>query len=528
MAIKTFAAIDVGSFELELAIYEISSKYGIREVDHLRHVLALGRDTYNDGRLSLELVDEMCGVLKKFADVMKAYHADDYRATASSALREARNSQIVLDQIQVRTGLTVRTISNSELRFMSYKAVAAKGEEFQKTVQTGTAIVDVGFGSSQISLFDKDALVSTQNIHLGVLRISEMAAHWRISRRLVPDTIGELVDNELFTFRKLYLKDREIKNLIVTGESIIYMVRRGMRENSRDRFTAAQFKGFCEKLIQMSAEEIEDTYELSHEYAAVLVPGAILYKKVLELTGAESVWIPGITLCDGIAAEYAQEKRLVRFQHDFEADILWAARNMAKRYKCHTAHCVEVERTAVAIFDAMKKYHGLDARARLLLQIAAILHDCGKFISIMRGNENSYQIIMATEIIGLSHLEREVVANIVKYNIQEYAYDEVFLESDLSQYVGLDTSWRELVVMIGKLTAILRLANSLDRDHKQKLSDCRVAVRDRRLTVTTRYPGSILLESVSFEQKADFFEEMFGVRPVLRQKREGGSSTGKD
>ena len=52
MAIKTFAAIDVGSFELELGIYEISGKYGIREIDHLRHVLALGKDTYNDGKIT--------------------------------------------------------------------------------------------------------------------------------------------------------------------------------------------------------------------------------------------------------------------------------------------------------------------------------------------------------------------------------------------------------------------------------------------------------------------------------------------
>ena len=103
MAIKTFAAIDVGSFELELGIYEISGKYGIREIDHLRHVLALGKDTYNDGKITYVLVDEMCQVLREFMEVMKTYRVQDYRAYASSALREARNSQIVLDQILVRT-----------------------------------------------------------------------------------------------------------------------------------------------------------------------------------------------------------------------------------------------------------------------------------------------------------------------------------------------------------------------------------------------------------------------------------------
>ena len=238
----------------------------------------------------------MCQVLREFMEVMKTYRVQDYRAYASSALREARNSQIVLDQILVRTGVRVIPINNSELRFMTYKAVASKDAEFQKTVQTGTAIVDVGFGSSQISLFDKDTLVSTQNLILGVLRLSEMAAHWKVNYHMIPEVIDELVDNELYTFKKMYLKDRQIKNLIATGESIIYMVKKGMKEANRDRFTAEQFKAFCKKLTSMSVDEIEDYYEIEHDYAALLIPGAIIYKKVLDMLGAESVWIPGIRL----------------------------------------------------------------------------------------------------------------------------------------------------------------------------------------------------------------------------------------
>ncbi|MFR4580157.1 MAG: HD domain-containing protein [Clostridium fessum] len=80
----------------------------------------------------------------------------------------------------------------------------------------------------------------------------------------------------------------------------------------------------------------------------------------------------------------------------------------------------------------------MGARERLLLKIAATLHDCGKFVSITRGSESSYQIIMDTEIIGISHLEREVVANIVRYNIQEYAYDEVILSRICPSMRGLE------------------------------------------------------------------------------------------
>uniref|UniRef100_UPI000B2816FA hypothetical protein n=1 Tax=Clostridium sp. NkU-1 TaxID=1095009 RepID=UPI000B2816FA len=85
MAIRLFAAIDVGSFELELGIYEISAKAGIRKVDHVRHVIALGRDTYNEGKISYELVEEMCQVIKDFAGIMESYKVIGYRAYGTSA-----------------------------------------------------------------------------------------------------------------------------------------------------------------------------------------------------------------------------------------------------------------------------------------------------------------------------------------------------------------------------------------------------------------------------------------------------------
>lgn len=519
MAIELFAAIDVGSFELELGIYEMSEKIGIREIQHLRHVLALGRDTYNDGKISFELVEEMCGVLQDFTEEMKVYKVTNYKAYASSALREAKNNQIVLDQIFVRTGLRVSPINNSELRFMSYKAVAAHTEEFQQTVQMGTAIIEVGFGSSQISLFDKDVLVSTQNILLGSLRISEMASHWQLNYSQVPEVIEELVENELHTFKKMYLKDRIIKNLIVTGESILYLAKRGTRSVKQNHFTADEFNEFYKEIILMSVDEIEEYYEMDYDYASVMIPSAIIYKKVMDMTGAESIWIPGIRLCDGIAAEYADENHLVKFYHDFTGDILSSARSIAKRYKCHTAHTQEMERLVVMIFNATKRFHGLGSRERLLLQISAILHASGKFVSIMKGTDSSYQIIMATEIIGISHLEREIVANVVRYNMQEYAYNQVALNSGLPQYKGMDESGRDITILIAKLTAILRLANSMDRSHKQKLSDCKMAVKGENLVITTGYIGNMVLEQSSFEQKADFFEEIFGIRPILKQKR---------
>ena len=171
------------------------------------------------------------------------------------------------------------------------------------------------------------------------------------------------------------------------------------------------------------------------------------------------------------------------------------------------------------IFDAMKRYHKMGSRERLLLQIAVIIHSCGKFISVRNANECAYNIIMSTEIIGLSHLEREIVANVVRYNIRDFDYNMVRMEAGPELSSGSLPDQSDATILTAKLTAMLRLANSMDRSHGQKLKDCRITVKDKTLTVSAEYSGDITLEAVSFEQKAAFFEEIFGIRPVLKQKR---------
>lgn len=480
---KMFAAIDVGSFDTEIAIYEISEEHGIRKIDHVRRQLTIGRDTYNDGRISLPVMRELIRVLEQFRERMDGYHVEDYRAYAASALREATNSRIILDQIRNATGLQVHTINNSELRFMTHKALALRSSRFDRGAGGRMAVLDVGFGSSQLSLFEDGVLVSTQNLSLGVLRIAEMSSHWKTERRLIPDIEGELMDNELATYRDIYLGGMRVDTLIATGESINNMVLRGMKEKPGKMYTAAEFGEFCRRISHMTEEEIAEFCDISGAYARVMIPSAVLYEKVLELTGAGEVWVGGVTLCDGIAADYAEEQKLVRFRHDFADDALSAARNMSARYKGDRNHIEAVEKTAMAVFDTLQEKYGLNSRSRLLLRLAAILH------------------------------------NVVRYNTREFVYDEIHLESDLSQYDGLAKGKSEIVLEIAKLAAILRLANSVDRSHRQKLKDLDVRLEDGTLVMETACGENLTLEQYSMEQKEEFFEEIYGIQPVLQRKR---------
>ncbi len=515
MASRLFAAIDVGSFELELGIYEVTAKNKIRKIDEVRHVIALGSETYNTGKISYEMVEELSQVLGDFARIMKSYRITDYRAYATSAMREARNSQLVIEQIRVRTGIEIKIISNSELRFLGYKAIAAMGEEFDKNIRKGTAIVDVGFGSSQVSLFDEGLLVSTANLPLGVLRIHTILQDVHTTVDRTADLINEMIGHELEQYHKRYLEKHSVKYLIAVGDLILFLFRFTDNGKRQSKVSRSQFNELYEKLSRMTAGQIEEEFELSAEYAAVLLPAASIFRKFLEMTGAEEIWIPGVRLCDGIAAEFYADHKMLNLKHDFEEDIISASRNMAKRYRSKTAHTELVESYALKIFDTIRKFHGMGARERLLLRIAAIVHGCGRFISVRNASECAYNIIMSTEIIGLSHLEREVVANVVRYLSKDFDYNDIQMEAEA---FGCGNA-KDVTILIAKLTAILRLADSMDLAHKHAMKDCRMSVREDELVVTVDYRGDLTLDTISFEQHTVFFEEIFGICPVLKRKR---------
>ena len=201
MAVTTFAAIDIGSYYVNMEIFEISPKSGLKSLNSVRQNVETGRDTYALHRITMERTNELTAILTDFKRIMKEYGVQAYRACAKSAFREAANEYLVLDQIYRVTGINVDVLSNSEQRFLGYKSIASRGEDFQNFIEKGTAIVDVGDGSIQISLFENDNLVTTQNILLGSLRIwerigsfdgipSTMTCWWTSSSARISSTFG--------------------------------------------------------------------------------------------------------------------------------------------------------------------------------------------------------------------------------------------------------------------------------------------------------------------------------------------------
>lgn len=512
MSVNNFAAIVVGSYEISMKIFDISSRGKIKEIDHIRQRIELGTDTYATGKISYPLVNEVCRILNEFVTIMNTYRVKNYQAYGTSAIRETENRMIILDQIVQRTGIQLAVLSNSEQRFLDYKSIAFKGEDFNRIIEKGTAIVDIGGGSLQISLFDKDSLVATQNMRLGVLRMRERLLKLNASPEKYEELLEEMVGAQLAVFKRMYLKDRAIQNIILVDDYVSMVMKQRMESSQQNGYADMEaLTSFIERLKSKNTSEIAQLLKIPDEAAYLLFVSAVITKTILVTMGSELLWAPGVTLCDGIAYEYAEQNRIFKPEHDFEQDIIACARNISKRYMGSRKRAETLEQITMTLFDSMRKIHGLGKRERLLLRIAAILHDCGKYMSMINVGECSYSIIMSTEIIGLSHKERAIIANIVKYNHLDFDYFEepgILEELDTVSYLT-----------ISKLTAILRVANGLDRSHKQKFKNIKTALKDNRLVITVDTLEDITLERGLFNGKADFFEEVYSIRPVIKQRK---------
>ena len=501
MASTTYAAIHVGSNELCMKIYEMSRQNGIRQLTYVRHPLSLGAESYTEGVISYQTLTEICNTLNDFKRIMTEFHTDSWDVCATSAMREAKNVLVVTDQIKIQTGFKVKLFSNSEARFLYFKGMVHNEGQFEPLSEEGCLVLDIGAGSVQLSLFQNGHLQLTQNLLLGSSRIQELLYAMQDEAYDYDALIDEYIEKDLSLFKRLNLNKKEIHCILAAGEMIPETYYH-MKEAKKD------FDGFLPDKIFTKKKMLK---LMGNIHAQSLLPTLLLMRKITQLTDCQNVLLSPINLCDGLAADYAERKLRLSCGHDFTEDILSASRNVAQKYEVDLNHIDTVQTLALQIFDRIKKIHGLGKRERLLLQLGVILHGCGAYINALHARECSYHILLSTEIIGISHKERLIVANMIRYNDESFpSFEE--LDGDFS---------REEYITIVKLNAILKIANVLDKSNRQKIKNVGVSERNGILTITADTMADITLEKGLFLHKADVFEEVFGIRPVLKQKRTG-------
>lgn len=503
------AVIEIGSTGVRLLVVEVSATGEWKVVDRAERALALGRDVFTTGAISRESLLQCLAILNRYREALSGWGIGDecVAVVATSAIREARNRDSILDRVAVKTGFRVRVIDGIEENRLMYLVVDhALREAGPKLSKANSIIIDVGGGSTEIMLMQKGRMVAAHSFRMGTVIIEQqvkaMMGSEKDMRRFLAEyirTTAENLNNEL----RLDL----VRQLVAIG-SDARLVARSVGTQVTDLYATiprAAFIAFVERATSYSAEEIVEHFRVSYSDAESLVPGLLAYRFFLELTGAETVVVPYLSIREGvIISRLAGPEQLVR--EEFYNQVVASALNLGKKYHLDEDHSSYVTRIALKLFDTLEGELGLDRHARLLLETAAILHDVGSFIRASDHHIHSQYIVSHSDIFGLNKDDMNVVSNVVRYHRAE-------LPSQAhASYVSLPRADRTMVL---KLSALLRVADALDRGHSQHIQDFDVELTKDTLFLRARGTHDVTLERLALDEKADLFEEIFGYRLIM-------------
>ena len=283
-----YAAIDIGSNAVRLLIKSIDreavQEKKIKKVMMLRVPLRLGFDVFSIGELSEKKADKLRRLMKAFRQLMKIYDVDDYRACATSAMRDARNGRTIIKKIEKDTGIRIEIIDGQEEARMIYN----NHIECMEDRLGNYMYVDVGGGSTEINLLTNGELVWSVSYNIGTVRMLSNAvkegAWQQMEEELMKVTEGVAAINIIGSggninklFRLADKKDKKLQRLPVSSLQTVYDV-----------------------LKPLTPEERVEAFSLKQDRADVIVPAAEIFLKIAEVVHAEYIYVPVIGLSDGI------------------------------------------------------------------------------------------------------------------------------------------------------------------------------------------------------------------------------------
>lgn len=506
----TAAVIDIGSNALNMSIGQAVNDGEIKVLESLTYPISLGKDTFNTGRISFEKVNKTCEIIKNFLSAAKEYDVTYIKAVATTAVREAQNREFVLDQIQIRTGLCVEVLDDSAEKTLIYKEVIRRIST-TKIYKSPALMVYIGGGNLGVAVYDAGTLPLTQNIRIGSLRLSEML----FNMQEYEEQYSIVIEDYLRGFKETFyntLPTAELKHFIASGREIPMIVQlcKGEIKNGFYHISKEKFTKMYEELKNKTAEQIMEDYDIQEESAELLRYAISIYNMLLNATSANRIIAPVVFVSDSVLFELLRPKKAAIFNREFERNTVLSAEAVAGRYSYDATHAAYVEKYSLKIFDKLKKMHGLGEKERLYLQVAAIMHDVGKYINIRGHYQHSYEIIKSSEIVGLDMHEMELVACITKYHST--------ITPALTDYDYNRLSPQDRIV-VSKLTAILRISEALDKGHIKKFEDIDIKIKDNTMVIGISTLNNTQIEEWSFASKRVFFEEVYGMKAVIKKKK---------
>jgi exopolyphosphatase/guanosine-5'-triphosphate,3'-diphosphate pyrophosphatase len=514
-AMHKIAAIDAGSNALRMIVGTINETGGVEAIENIRLPVRLGRDAFTSGHLREITLQQAVDAFQHFRRVADDFGVTNIRAIATSALREASNSDILLDRIQRTSGIEVEIISGEEEARLIHLAVERAIDLKNKRA----VLIDIGGGSVEVTISQNKRIVSTESYGLGTVRLlnklenggDEKRFFFSASKRPFSLLVREYAEAARRRIDREIGKEK-IHLCIGTGGNVEEMGRLSQRlfKKSSDRsITLSELQELIEKLSRMSVKDRINKLKLRPDRADVILPAAIVLQLIATEAKARKILIPDVGLKDGLLIEMAEE--LARGPKKLRREQVWeSAVRLGDKYQFDSNHAALTAKLAGQLFDQSKSLHNLNDEDKLLLQVGSLLHDIGHFINTLEHDKHGYYILKNNPLIGLNDDQREIVANLIRYHRRAFPS----LEDD--NFKALPQKDR---VTVTKLSALLRLADGMDVSHTARV--VRVALKEKKKNweLVLYGKGDLMLEKWALNKRRALFEEIFGVGLEISDKK---------
>lgn len=515
------AAIDVGSNSIKLVVVDAAASDSFAVLAREKDTVRLGHDTLRNGRLAPEAIERAVESIKRFRSIAEARGAEQVIAVATASVREARNADQLIKEVERKAGVSLEVLSPIEEGRLIGLA-AAQGCPGQ-----GNSIlnVDIGGGSTEISLMRDASPASLFSVKLGAIGLTEQfiftdppkpkelralkeeinAALERPARELrgqrwqrATGTSGTILAiGEALRLSALSEEDLQVEGARPAGDEI-------------DLTKLARFNS---RTAEMTSIQRRGLPGISTQRSEIIITGGQILEGVMRALNISSLRTCGWALREGVLIDRLRE--IEAEEHPSLADADYRLRGVhavGRRFGYEEAHAHQVARLAEKIFDYLSRSSlptSLDRHGRTLLSAAAQLHDVGYHIAHESHHKHSLYLIKNSELTGFSEAERDVIASVARYHRGPEPKERH------ENYAALNQTDRSTV---NSLAAILRIADALDRRHDNRVSDVRCARNGQLVQIEMQSSRDCDREIFEAEQKCGLFEQVFNCKVAFSRR----------
>ncbi|OGV62067.1 MAG: hypothetical protein A2498_07555 [Lentisphaerae bacterium RIFOXYC12_FULL_60_16] len=507
--VRLVAVIELGTTSVRMALAQVQADGSFQPLETLQQALALGKDTFTTGVIGAETTEACVRALRQFNTALQEYQVPsaNVRAIATSAVRESENREAFLDRLYIATGIGVDVIDEAEVNRFTYLAVAPLLQSVPALRDGETMIVEVGGGSTELLHLDRGTIVSAQTYRLGSLRLRRLLDEERAPEAKSGKILRSHVDRGVGQIQYSLPKNQNAALLALGGDARFAATQLDPKWDKRQvvKISVSALSKLTQDLLAMSADDMVQQYHVSYQDAETLGPALLVYVRLAQGLGLKQVLVGGATLRDGVLCEMASQGA---WTDEFKRQILNSSTELGRRYHVDEPHAHQVADLSRQLFAALQAEHRLGPRHELLLNVAAMLHEVGAYVSTRNHHKHSLYLILNSDVFGLGARDLEQVALVARYHRRAPPKPA----HEVYAMLG-----REERVTVCKLAAILRLADALDRGHVQSRRDLDVVIDRGECRIHIRQPSDLTLERQGVREKGELFEQVYGLKIVLQE-----------